>query len=490
MLFRSRQSTSGDAGIPSVPDSPASLGIPFPLWGKAWFSLEIAGVGYRKDAVLDLLGGSLPTEGVRKEFDAVLRPEPTNSHDANAIAVDIDSRHVGYLPAEEALRYREALDRMAAVGQVPMVRAQVWAQVWQEWDIDAGGRESTSERLSCSVRLALDEPHLILPSNRPPAAPHHLLPQGHSVKVGSTAEALPTLVPYCPAEGQAWVYVTLHSLVEQLARSEREVVEVRIDDAPIGRLTPKMSEQFLPAIAMLARGGQLAAGRALVKGNSLKVDVALHAERVQNLSAEWVAAREREAQATAPDVAPPVPEFVAPSESAPPVYAEPTWPVLVKGQNTDLPAADVHVALSWSLGPAVDVTGMLTAGGKVRGDDDLVFYNQPVHPSGAVRVGPVTSTGSYLDVALSSVESSVDAIVLTASADGAPFRDVRDLCIEVSTATGPVARYAVTDVQGETAFVMAELYRRGDGWRFRAVGQGYNSGLTGLATDYGVDIDD
>lgn len=268
------------------------------------------------------------------------------------------------------------------------------------------------------------------------------------------------------------------------------MVEVRLDDVAVGRLTPKMSEQFLPAIAMIARSGQLTAGRALLKGNSLKVDVALHAERVQNLSAEWVAAREREAQAVAPHVAPSVPEFVTSRRSTSPLFDAASWPTLIKGQNTELPVADVHVALSWSLGPAVDVTGMLTAAGKVRGDDDLVFYNQPVHPSGAVRVGPVTATGSYLDIALPAVESSVDSIVLTASADGAPFRDVRDLCIEVSTGAGPIARYAVTDAQGETAFIMAEIYRRGDGWRFRAVGQGYNSGLAGLATDYGVDIDD
>ncbi|MFD3729604.1 TerD family protein [Streptomyces sp. NPDC058671] len=46
-----------------------------------------------------------------------------------------------------------------------------------------------------------------------------------------------------------------------------------------------------------------------------------------------------------------------------------------------------------------------------------------------------------------------------------------------------------TSGRGETVVVLAEVYRRGDGWKIRAVGQGYASGLAGLATDYGVDVD-
>jgi len=52
-----------------------------------------------------------------------------------------------------------------------------------------------------------------------------------------------------------------------------------------------------------------------------------------------------------------------------------------------------------------------------------------------------------------------------------------------------LARYDLTeDASAETAMIFGELYRRDDDWKFRAVGQGYASGLGGIARDYGVDV--
>lgn len=53
-----------------------------------------------------------------------------------------------------------------------------------------------------------------------------------------------------------------------------------------------------------------------------------------------------------------------------------------------------------------------------------------------------------------------------------------------------LARFAITDASTETAFVFGELYRRGGQWKFRAVEQGYAAGLAGLATDFGITVDD
>jgi tellurite resistance protein TerA len=53
-----------------------------------------------------------------------------------------------------------------------------------------------------------------------------------------------------------------------------------------------------------------------------------------------------------------------------------------------------------------------------------------------------------------------------------------------------VARFDSTGASVETAFVLGEFYRRQGAWKFRAVGQGYSSGLEGLATDFGITVDE
>ncbi|MDO0929002.1 TerD family protein [Streptomyces sp. TG1A-8] len=170
-----------------------------------------------------------------------------------------------------------------------------------------------------------------------------------------------------------------------------------------------------------------------------------------------------------------------------------------KGSNTPVPATALRVGLGWSSGPGVpdaDASALLLADGKVRSDEDFVFYNQPAHPSGAVRhEGKRTVDGRVTDtlvVDLARVEGGIERVVLAASADGGTFGQVPDLSIEVTdAATGEVAaRFDSPGASVETAFVLGEFYRRQGGWKFRAVGQGYGSGLQGLATDFGISVDE
>ncbi|MEV0687769.1 TerD family protein [Nocardia sp. NPDC050378] len=171
---------------------------------------------------------------------------------------------------------------------------------------------------------------------------------------------------------------------------------------------------------------------------------------------------------------------------------------MMKGANVVVPAAEVRVEVSWQAGPGVpdaDASALLLAGTKVRSDDDFVFYNQAVHPSGAVRhvgkrQGPTVV--DTLSVQLAQVEPQIEKIMLAASADGGTFGQFRDLCIRVLDAAtgGEVARFDSTGATTETAFVLGELYRRQGAWKFRAVGQGYDTGLAGLATDFGITVDD
>lgn len=170
-----------------------------------------------------------------------------------------------------------------------------------------------------------------------------------------------------------------------------------------------------------------------------------------------------------------------------------------KGSNVPVPTAALRVELGWRSGPGVpdaDASALLLVAGKVRSDGDFVFYNQPVHSSDAVRHegkrdggGRVTDT---LLVDLARVESAVETVVLAASADGGTFGQVPDLYIEVRDAAQGtvVARFDNAGASVETAFVLGEFYRRQGAWKFRAVGQGYSSGLAGLATDFGITVDE
>ncbi|MCH0562346.1 TerD family protein [Streptomyces sp. MUM 2J] len=170
-----------------------------------------------------------------------------------------------------------------------------------------------------------------------------------------------------------------------------------------------------------------------------------------------------------------------------------------KGSNVPVPTTALRVELGWRSGPGVpdaDASALLLVGGRVRSDGDFVFYNQPAHGSGAVRHegkrdagGRVTDT---LLVDLARVEGAVETVVLAASTDGGSFGQVPDLYIEVrDAAQGSVAaRFDSTGATVETAFVLGEFYRRQGSWKFRAVGQGYGSGLEGLATDFGITVDE
>ena len=172
---------------------------------------------------------------------------------------------------------------------------------------------------------------------------------------------------------------------------------------------------------------------------------------------------------------------------------------MLKGANVPVAARSVRVELGWrSTGgvPDVDASALLLVSGKVRSDADFVFYNQPAHGSGSVRHdgkrtvgGAVTDT---LSVDLERVEPAIDRIVLAASVDGGTFGRVPGLYVRIVDAGSgsELARYDSTDATVETAFILGELYRRQGAWKFRAVGQGYGSGLEGLATDFGITVDE
>ncbi|WP_327183991.1 VWA domain-containing protein [Streptomyces sp. NBC_01334] len=172
---------------------------------------------------------------------------------------------------------------------------------------------------------------------------------------------------------------------------------------------------------------------------------------------------------------------------------------LSKGANLPVDVPDVRVELSWAEGaggPDIDASALLLAqDGRVRDDRDFVFYNQPLHASGAVRhVGKRSEAGVLTDtvqVDLRSLEGAITRVVLCASADGGTFGQVTGLTLRLLGGDGraEVARFEM-QADTETAFIAGELYLREGRWKFRAVGQGYASGLAGVARDFGITVDD
>ncbi|HZG90590.1 MAG TPA: TerD family protein, partial [Pseudonocardia sp.] len=158
---------------------------------------------------------------------------------------------------------------------------------------------------------------------------------------------------------------------------------------------------------------------------------------------------------------------------------------LAKGANAPLPAGPVAVRVRAAA--PVDISALLLTGaGQVRSDDDFVFYNQPSAPGVRYREDGV-------DVDPAAVDAAIETVTVTASLDGrgpATFGAMGGLRMEVAVAGAPVAVFEPDGLAAETALLCVEIYRRAGQWKVRAVGQGYANGLAGIATDFGISVED
>ncbi|MEU3572516.1 TerD family protein [Kitasatospora sp. NPDC036755] len=187
---------------------------------------------------------------------------------------------------------------------------------------------------------------------------------------------------------------------------------------------------------------------------------------------------------------------------------------LAKGGNVSLSKeapglSAVIVGLGWDVRTTtgadydLDASALLcNALGKVVSDQHFVFFNNLRSPDGSVEHSGDNLTGGgdgddeQIKVDLDRVPADVAKVVFPVSIYDADarlqnFGQVRNAFIRiVNQANGlEIARYDLTeDASTETAMVFGELYRNGNEWKFRAIGQGYASGLRGIATDYGVNV--
>ncbi|MEU5718168.1 TerD family protein [Streptomyces sp. NPDC020403] len=164
---------------------------------------------------------------------------------------------------------------------------------------------------------------------------------------------------------------------------------------------------------------------------------------------------------------------------------------MTPGSNIPLSAARVAVDVAAPV--RLDVSGLLlTADGKVRSDDDFIFYNQPSGPGVAYRAGGGSAPDTIV-VDTSAVPPGIEKIVVTASPDaaGQTFQGIEPTATVRNADDGSaLATFTPPQLGGETALVVVEIYLRNGAWKVRAVGQGYADGLAGIATDFGVSVEE
>ncbi|MEU2877360.1 TerD family protein, partial [Streptomyces sp. NPDC007070] len=164
---------------------------------------------------------------------------------------------------------------------------------------------------------------------------------------------------------------------------------------------------------------------------------------------------------------------------------------MTPGSNIPLTATRVTVDVAAPV--RLDVSGLLlTADGKVRSDDDFIFYNQPSGPGVTYRSGGGAAPDA-ISVDTAAVPPGIEKIVVTASPDaaGQTFQGIEPTATLRDADTGAaLATFTPPQLGAETALVVMEIYRRAGQWKARAVGQGYADGLAGIATDFGVSVEE
>ncbi|MFJ5774132.1 CAP domain-containing protein [Streptomyces sp. NPDC093094] len=156
---------------------------------------------------------------------------------------------------------------------------------------------------------------------------------------------------------------------------------------------------------------------------------------------------------------------------------------LVSGGNLPLPSGTLTVRVP---GP-FDLCALITdESGKVRGDADFVFFNQPAAQGARFDGDTLTVEPGALRPGATRVTVAVGA-----AEPGTPLGRLPSPALRVTGPDGRVlARFAPPRPGEETVLLLAEIYRRGESWKLRALGQGYRDGLAGLARDFGVEVVD
>jgi stress response protein SCP2 len=164
-------------------------------------------------------------------------------------------------------------------------------------------------------------------------------------------------------------------------------------------------------------------------------------------------------------------------------------PDLTRGANAPVAGTSLEVAVAGARQGAVDLMiFQLGSAGKVRSDADFIFFNQPTSPEGAVRL----TAADRISLDLVGVPAAVESLAVAVSLDDSVPGSLATIPGLGVTVSGPGDQHSApaAGLTTERAAVLVEIYRRNGAWKVRNVSAGWTEGLSGLAKEHGVSVDD
>lgn len=163
-------------------------------------------------------------------------------------------------------------------------------------------------------------------------------------------------------------------------------------------------------------------------------------------------------------------------------------PALPPGADTVIHDGTATLSVTGARQGTVDLMAFqLTVDQRVRNDNDFIFFNQPKSPEGAVRLIGADRISLDLSFIPSHIHALSIAVALDESVSGS-LATVPGLDVTLEQPTGLVVQAPASGLRTERAAILMEVYRRNGTWKVRNVSQGWSTGLTALATNYGGDV--
>lgn len=158
---------------------------------------------------------------------------------------------------------------------------------------------------------------------------------------------------------------------------------------------------------------------------------------------------------------------------------------LVMGANAPVASSKFTLDVNLPQGAQIDVTALqLYVDDKVRGDDDMCFYNQTSIGAGTIYLKVKDGCQSF-SFDLDKLGADVRKIVVNATLDDGAFSSVASLSLSTSLGIDMIVD---TSGRSEAALILCEIYKRSEQWKIRNVSQGFNGGLQALAEHFGVEV--
>jgi collagen type III alpha len=302
--------------------------IEYQLWDRGGSPfVEVAGEQFRSKDIRRLFPARLPTSGMEVVHHAYFVPEPTNTHDRNAVRVEVDGIQIGYLPAAVAGTYQPLFIGMNREGVIPTTTCKIWGY---ESPASSASWILKGTEFEARARVVLDAPHMLVPATNPPRVPYRLLPHGSSLQVRGEEAHLDVLTPLVGPVGEAWVHGVLRAQDSADGKGKRTIL-IEVNGAIIGDLTPASSAHFLPVVDLLGQSGQLVVAKVLLTGNRIKVEAVVHAAKSHELDDSWLPP----GTVTSPPLGSAAQDFVVPDKPRF-VFKAPTgWPPVPEGFEPD-----------------------------------------------------------------------------------------------------------------------------------------------------------